>query len=98
MLHIYKAGGAWKKEDGTEYTIKAIEPSRKAEHLKDGWVASLDLIATEDPETDNDNLIDEEAEAKKKAKAEKTAATKAANKAAKLLAEQSGNSEEPEDE
>ena len=88
MLHIYKAGGAWKKEDGTEYTIKAIEPSRKAEHLKDGWVASLDLIATEDPET----------EAKKKAKAEKTAATKAANKAAKLLAEQSGNSEEPEDE
>lgn len=44
MLHIYKAGGAWKKEDGTEYTIKAIESSRKAEHLKDGWVTSLDDV------------------------------------------------------
>jgi hypothetical protein len=44
MLNIYKAGGKYKKECGTEYSIKTINESDKAKYIVDGWVGSLDLI------------------------------------------------------
>jgi hypothetical protein len=44
MIHVYKAGGDWKKEDGTEYTIKSANLNEKAGLIKDGWVSSLDEV------------------------------------------------------
>ena len=44
MLNIYKSGGKYKKECGTEYSIKTINESDKAKYIVEGWVSSLDLI------------------------------------------------------
>jgi hypothetical protein len=44
MINIYKAGGKYKKEDGTEYSIKTINESDKAKYIVSGWVNSLDSI------------------------------------------------------
>jgi hypothetical protein len=44
LIHIFKAGGNYKKEDGTAYSIKAINASDKPKFIIDGWVTSLDLI------------------------------------------------------
>ena len=44
MIHIFKAGGNHKKENGTAYSIKSINASDKSKFIIDGWVANLDLI------------------------------------------------------
>lgn len=44
MINVFKSGGDWKSKDGKEYTVKTIEESNKAEHLKDGWVLCLSEI------------------------------------------------------
>jgi len=44
MIHVFKAGGDWVTEDGTNYTVKAIENNLQAEYLADGWVSSLDEV------------------------------------------------------
>ena len=43
MIHIYKAGGLYKK-DGKEYSVKAINSSDKPKYLSDGWVLTLDDV------------------------------------------------------
>lgn len=43
MIHIYKAGGI-RKQDGKEYTIKAINEADRAAHFDEGWVSSLSEI------------------------------------------------------
>ena len=47
MIHVFKAGGDWATEDGTGYTVKAIENNLQAEYLADGWVSSLDEVKAE---------------------------------------------------
>ena len=44
MIHVFKAGGNYTKEDGTPYSIKTINESDKSKYTIDGWVGSLDLI------------------------------------------------------
>ena len=44
MINIYKAGGKFKKHNGTSYSVKTINPSDKSKFIVDGWVAKLDLI------------------------------------------------------
>jgi len=47
--HLYKAGGAWKTEDGVEYTIKAFDRLGGRAAIKSGdWYKSLeDALAIE---------------------------------------------------
>ena len=66
MFNIYKAGGIYKKDNGTAFSVKTINASDKAKYIVDGWVASLDLI--EDIEDGVFEEIKEEATPKKKAK------------------------------
>ena len=66
MFNIYKAGGSYKKDNGTAYSVKTINASDKAKYIVDGWVSSLDLV--EDIE---DGVFEEVVEAKPKKKAKK---------------------------
>lgn len=47
--HLYKAGGAWKTEDGVEFTIKAFDRLGGRAAIKSGdWYKSLeDALAIE---------------------------------------------------
>ena len=45
MIHVYKAGGAWKAADGTEYTVKAVQSAD--EFIKQGWKLTLAEVAAE---------------------------------------------------
>lgn len=44
MIHIYKAGGERKTQEGVEYTIDAINEDSLQDKLADGWVLSLGEI------------------------------------------------------
>lgn len=75
MIHLYKAGGIRKTEDGLEYSIKAVNESDRDLYKANGWVKSLsDLVV----EPTAEELA--EIEAAKAEKAAKTKATKEANK------------------
>ena len=64
MLNIYKSGGKYKKEDGTEYSVKTINESDKAKYVVDGWVGCLSSI-----ESIEDAVFEEIKEEKTKSKA-----------------------------
>lgn len=44
MIHIFKVAkdGVYKTAGDIPYSVKAIEPTAQAEHLKKGWRLSLD--------------------------------------------------------
>jgi hypothetical protein len=44
MINVYKSGGDWKREDGTEYTVKSIPLNKKKEYIAEGWLPSLSQI------------------------------------------------------
>jgi len=66
MFNIYKAGGSYKKDNGTAYSVKTINASDKSKYVIDGWVTTLDLI--EDIE---DGVFEEIKETKPKKKVRK---------------------------
>jgi len=41
MRHVFKPQGAWKDQDGFEYTVKAINEQDHLKYLQDGWFNSL---------------------------------------------------------
>ncbi len=43
MIHLYKSGGAWKK-DGKEYTIKAVNSDKVKAYIDNGWVRTLEEV------------------------------------------------------
>ena len=55
MIHLYKAGGAWKHGD-LEYTVKAFPRLKVKFALADGWVKSLDELTEVDGKTDKQAL------------------------------------------
>ena len=43
MIHLYKSGGAWKKDD-EEYTIKAVNSDKIKTYIDNGWVRTLEEV------------------------------------------------------
>ena len=62
MIHIFKAGGDWKTEDGKGYTVVSVNSLEDADK---GWFATLEeaLKAKKEPRAKkNKAKIDEEPE------------------------------------
>lgn len=45
MRNVFKAGGDWVSEDGTEYTVKSVNDVES--YLADGWKLSLSDVKSE---------------------------------------------------
>jgi predicted peptidase len=64
MKHVFKAGGAWKDQDGFEYTVKCVSGDQYNELLSNGYHKTLELAKTtisiiDNHDTEND-MSDEE--------------------------------------
>ncbi len=65
MIHIYKAGGDYKR-DGIDYSLKVINYNQRDEFLVDGWVETFEeLLPVEEkePPKNKNELNREELEA-----------------------------------
>jgi|GEM_PF-6078160 len=46
MKHVFKAGGAWKDQDGFEYTVKCVSGDQYNKLLSSGYHKTLELAKT----------------------------------------------------
>lgn len=53
MKHVFKAGGAWKDQDGFEYTVKCAQGDYYNELLSSGYHKTLELAKTTISVVDN---------------------------------------------